>query len=298
MSGGSTGSVITGAIMVVLILVALYYLYKWLYNSTISTKNDVTQGIMYPFDPLYNTAYKEAPPAVKNYVVEGVADGGAYVANMWVYINDTKSFTNAGTSELANLLEIGNRGGNGNTLLLIALNPVNGGLIVRQNTSDTKNDQSPVNVPDIIKNYNTNQTYTANDRCDIINGIEYQRWIMITVVSNNRTLDVYIDGKLARSCVYKGMSSPNSSNKKVTITTGLNSSGNSGNNNRLKGFFSGVTFDTTPISPDAVWAMYQAGPTNITLWQQIKSFFNITATVNVPDQCSQCKGPGPSSSAL
>lgn len=44
----------------------------------------------------------------------------------------------------------------------------------------------------------------ANEGCDVRN-IPLQKWVNIVYVLNNRTVDIYIDGKLERSCVLKGV---------------------------------------------------------------------------------------------
>jgi hypothetical protein len=201
----------------------------------------------------------------------GILDGGQYSASMWVYVSDTKGFNTAGGSPLAHLLEISNNRFSdktkGNTLLFIGLNPVNGSLVVRQSSSDTTEviDNTMTSAADttatkyplssLISNYSTDTKFrNSDDRCDIINGIEYQRWILVTVVGNGRTLDVYVDGKLARSCIYKGSFALGSSAGTGQAIVGYNNNGN------LKGFFSKGNFYNYALTPDQVWANYQAGP--------------------------------------
>ncbi len=43
-----------------------------------------------------------------------------------------------------------------------------------------------------------------NEGCDIQN-IPLQKWVHIAYILNNRTVDIYIDGKLERSCVLRGV---------------------------------------------------------------------------------------------
>jgi hypothetical protein len=181
--------------------------------------------------------------------------------------------------------------------LFVGLNPSNGGLVVRQNTSDISDPRidnaiaSPTATPTassygfrtLISSYNSGgATYTQNDKCDIANGIEYQRWSLITVVGNGRTLDVYIDGKLSRSCVYKGYFSLGNSGGKGTATFGY---GNGGN---LKGFFSSGQFYNYALSPDQVWTNYQAGPGG---GFSITDFFASLFNVNVSFQTTGAMTP-------
>ncbi len=46
--------------------------------------------------------------------------------------------------------------------------------------------------------------YSTRAKCDIIN-IPLQRWVHLALVMHNKTLDVYLNGKLARSCTYKNV---------------------------------------------------------------------------------------------
>lgn len=203
--------------------------------------------------------------------ITGVLDGGEYSASFWVYIADTKGFASGSTSKLAHLFEISNSrfstspsATKGNTLVFVGLNPINGSLIVRQSTSDpTESINNSLStgatgttypLDSLITSYNSGTTYTSDDRCDISNGIEYQRWVLVTVVGNGRTLDVYIDGKLARSCVYKAGFALGSPTGKAQAYFGMDNGGS------LKGYFSNGVFYNYALTPDAVWAIYQQGP--------------------------------------
>jgi len=299
--GGAVGNTIMGLVIVVIVLTCLYYLYNWLYNSAINGATpipDSASGKIFTY-PSNGATTPQAGAAV----LPTITDNGQYSTSFWIYVTDTKGFMAPGSSTpLANLLDISvwskaDKPVKKKTLLFVGLNPTNAAIVVRQsNMKDGVIDnQAPVNPPssysvsDIVANYNKNDKYTSNDRCDIINGIEYQRWVLITVVGNSRTLDVYIDGKLARSCVYMGGYSINPSTDDMIIANvGL------GNNGNLKGYFSHANFFTYAMTPAEIWSVYQQGPTgplNIMTW--FTSFFNITATVNGQDlkamtPCASC----------
>lgn len=286
--GGAVGNTIMGLVIVVIVLTCLYYLYNWLYTSAINGATPIPDAgsgkiSTYPSDGA-------TTPQAGAAVLPTITDNGQYSASFWIYVKDTKGFMAPGSSTpLANLLDIsvwsnGTPPVKKNTLLFVGLNPTNAAVVVRQsNSSDgmidnraTPNPPATYSVNHIVANYNNGQTYTSNDRCDIINGIEYQRWVLITVVGNSRTLDVYIDGKLARSCVYQGGFSINpSSNDMIIANVGL------GNNGNLKGYFSHANFFTYAMTPAEIWSVYQQGPTGpLNIWNWITSFFNITATIN------------------
>jgi hypothetical protein len=106
-----------------------------------------------------------------------------------------------------------------------------------------------------------------------VNGIEYQRWVLITTVANGRTLDVYIDGKLARSCVYKA--GYLGGNGTATAYVGLD------NDDKLKGYFSFMNYYQYALSPEEVWRTYQTGPGGpFSLSKWFSSYFSLTLTLN------------------
>jgi hypothetical protein len=264
--GNGTMQLVIRVGLFIALLVGLYYLYKFLYGSQIGSSIDILSG------PISMT--KTATDGITNQNVvkateiTGIPDGGQYSTSFWVYISDTKGFAGPTGTKLAHLLEISdnrftNSGTKGKTLLFIGLNPLNGTLVVRQSTSDPtemidNNLASPSGssypLQSLIDSYSTPGSVPQNDRCDIINGVEYQRWLLVTVVGNGRTLDVYVDGKLARSCVYKGGFAIGSAGAKGTAMFGVNNGGN------LRGFMSKGRFYNYALTPDQIWALYQEGP--------------------------------------
>jgi hypothetical protein len=286
-SGGGMTKTIVGLVIFILVVVGLYYLYNFLYGKNPSSADIDILSSSIP------TTQKAGSTASKNYAaateIRGILDGGQYSTSFWLYVADTKGFTSSGGTKLAHLLEISNDRFNtstaqrGNTLLFVGLNPINGTLVVRQSSIEpteqinntltaTGMTSTKYTLDTLISGYNAGETYKNDDRCDIINGIEYQRWILVTVVGNGRTLDVYLDGKLARSCVYKGNFGLNSSKGVATAYFGLD------NNDSLKGYFASGKFYNYALTPDQIWALYQAGPTG---YFNIGSFFKNLFNVNV-----------------
>jgi hypothetical protein len=284
-AGGWAKSII-GLVIFILVIVGLYYLYNFLYGKNPSSADvEILSGSK----PTTQTGTFDGKTAVMKTDIAGILDGGQYSTSFWVYVADTKGFNTSGGSPLAHLLEISNDRFNtttnqrGNTLLFVGLNPTNGSLIVRQSSLDptdqinnrldaTGSSSTAYPLDSLISSYNSGTTYTSDDRCDIINGIEYQRWILVTVVGNGRTLDVYIDGKLARSCVYKSNYGLGSSSGRASAYFGL------GNEGKLKGYLASGKFYNYALTPDQIWALYQAGPSG---YFNLSSFFGNLFNVNV-----------------
>lgn len=280
-----------GIVFFIVLIVGLYYLYNFLYGSSASQATvEILPKTLLSMDNI-KSIDTDSAGVKKNAVhisnVSGIPDGGTYSVSFWVYISDSKGFASAGGSKLAHLLEISkNRfdstaSNRGNTLLFVGLNPINGNLVVRQSTSNPSESinnslttgvsgtQYPLDS--LINSFNSGSTYQSDDRCDIINGVEYQRWLLITVVANGRTLDVYLDGKLARSCVYRNNYALGGDGKAAAVF-GLENEG------KLKGFFSNGSFYNYPLTPDAIWALYQAGPKG---YFDISSFFKNLFNVDI-----------------
>ena len=282
--GNRTFVMVIGVIVFIAICIGLYYLYNWLYNSTpAQTSVSLLSG-----EPKKMVGADAKSFAVSQTNLKGLTDGGQYSTNFWVYVSDTKGFNSAGGQNLAHLLDVSvSRFSNdpttrGKTLIFVGLNPKDGSLIVRQSTSDpanvidnslTTSTSSAYSVDSLVQGYNANATFKSDDRCDVINGIEFQRWIQISAVGNGRTLDVYIDGKLVRSCVYKSSFAIGSSDGNAVATFGYNNGGN------LKGYFAKADFYNYALTPDQVWANYQAGPgSGFTLGSFFSKLFSIENT--------------------
>jgi len=284
---GGMAKPMIGIVLFILFIVGIYYLYNFLYGTNVSFASiDLLSGV--------RSATKVTPvgatgkSAVAATTITGLLDGGQYTASFWVYVADAKSITGS-TTNLVHLMEISNnrfataQEQKGNTLLFVGLNPINGTLIVRQSASDSPKIVNSVDsanqtansftLDSLLSTYNApSSMFKQDDRCDILNGVEYQRWLLVTVVGNGRTLDVYVDGKLARSCVYNSNFALDSTTGTATAYFGF------GNEQSLKGFFSGGKFYNYALTPDAIWSLYQAGPTG---YFNIGSFFSNLFNVNV-----------------
>jgi hypothetical protein len=281
--GDGTVRTVMSIILFIVFCIILYYTYNYLYGSNVAQASVAILNGTIPATTTLSTTV----PAVAATALTGVLDGGQYSTSFWVYIADTKGFTTAGGAPLAHLMDISTSAwttpATGNTLIFVGLNPTNGALVVRQSTTDSSSSKidntmttgytsTNYSMSNLISSYTTGSTYTTKDSCDIINGIEYQRWVLITTVANSRTLDVYIDGKLVRSCVYKAPYALMATDGKAKATFGYNNNGN------LKGFFANGNFYNYALTPDAVWALYQAGPGG---GFSISNFFSNLVNINV-----------------
>jgi hypothetical protein len=104
------------------------------------------------------------------------------------------------------------------------------------------------------------------ESCDIPN-IPLMTWVHICYVLNNRTVDIYINGKLERSCALRNI--PVLTSDPVFIT----------NNKGFYGKIGKTQYFTKAILPNDVMNLYQQGPLGSTQYQI--QFFNDGKFVSV-----------------
>jgi hypothetical protein len=87
------------------------------------------------------------------------------------------------------------------------------------------------------------QTYNCN-----VNNVPIQSWVNAIVSINGRTLDVYLDGKLVKTCVMPGVAKP-STNSPVIITP----------EGGFSGYTSNIEYFPNPLNPQEAWNVYKKG---------------------------------------
>jgi len=104
----------------------------------------------------------------------------------------------------------------------------------------------------------TSTTDTSGvESCDIPN-IPLMTWVHIAYVLNNRTVDIYINGKLERSCALRGV--PVINNSPVYMNVGTPEAGFYGKMGKTQYF-------TKSLLPNDVMNLYQQGPLGSTQYQ-------------------------------
>jgi len=129
----------------------------------------------------------------------------------------------------------------------------------------TSNGAGDVHSPSLWLYPNTNSlkvvTSTTDtsgvESCDIPN-IPLMTWVHIAYVLNNRTVDIYINGKLERSCALRGV--PLLNNSPVYVTGGTPEAGFFGKMGKTQYF-------TKSLLPNDVMNLYQQGPLGSTQYQ-------------------------------
>lgn len=109
--------------------------------------------------------------------------------------------------------------------------------------------------------------------CDLVN-IPVQRWVHIAIVLINKTLDVYLNGKLARSCTLDEV--PKLSKGDIYI----NQDGG------FQGKLSDLLYVNKALSVTEVYNLYLSGPDKFTIYDKVadmtpKVKLNVNVDVNV-----------------
>lgn len=289
-SGATYGKNVLGGfvnlLIVVVALVIVYYSFKFFYGS--SAQNAV---VVMPEKVVANAGVKMFTNQAQLF------EGGEYTVNFWIYISGWR--TNQGTRK--HVLEIG---GTNFATLLVGLGAFKNSLFVRVHTrgisggvgssasltgasasSYTAGSSSYTSTPPVLLPASSSEdvSLTATEKdimfkpmsmdtglmdekpmCDI-EEVDLQRWLQVSIVLNGRTCDVYLDGKLHRSCVLPSFYKVDPTGISVRA---LDKGG-------FDGYMSQLTTYNYALTPDAIYKSYMNGPTGTSLdpWQYFLSLF-------------------------
>lgn len=267
-------------------LIGLYYLYQYLFGpkstNAYSLISKTQAANVDPSQPIIVTSDKLAT----------LYEGGEFTVSTWIYI--TNWSYRAGMNK--SILTIG--GPNFDTIR-IYLGGTQPTLNVRLQTKDSSGTQnaiptgasassnlgatpmgSQVPIESLEKAtqnavFNILQTDSglldSSPLCDLP-AVDLQRWVNITVAVNGKTVDVYMDGKLARSCVLPSFFKVDAGGYSAYLL----SYGGFG------GQIANTTMYDTALNPEQVYKNYMAGPEPITnIGQWFSSFFSPGVSVQV-----------------
>ena len=274
-------SMITSIVWIIVIFIVLYVLYNYMYPGA---DENHTQFITSDMD-----ARKPMPI---NGRVPHIFTGGDFTLSMWIYIDDWNY--RATNNKLLFALSPDPGGNASSSPLVGVLTPLQNGLMVRANTVTTNTSMTAPNINSekALKDLMYTQTSTQmhgttimDTPCDI-KEVPLQKWVNITIVSSGRVLDVYMDGKLTRSCVLDNV---------VNVPTGklrirLGDFGGFG------GRYSSVQMWNYQLTPDVIYSVYQMGPsqtqhdifTDLAKWLGVNVSF--TKSSGTPTAQATCSG--------
>jgi hypothetical protein len=231
-------------ILIVLVLVAVYYLYKYLFTSSGLKIEDM------------NSSFKPADgdgPAFISAFPNLIYSGGELSVNMWVYFKDVDNVVSTSGHHIFSLGKASGTGANrtlaGDQTMVVYLEPSNNTMKVGVSTEGTG---TTTKLPSSSSGATTFTAPTSNIHATI-KDIEFQKWIMLTFTLNNKVLDIYMDGKLARSVVLPGMYYVGTPAQDAIYLTAAAYNG-------FGGFVGNAKMANYALNPEEVWRLYMSGP--------------------------------------
>jgi hypothetical protein len=242
-------------IIILLGLIGLYYLYQYLFS--VATITDTTL-LSKKQDANVTTAITIDPSKMPS-----LYDGGEFSVSTWIYVQNW-NYRNGYNKHILSI--------NGATFdtIRIYLGGYHPKLNVRLHTKPTNSSTSDgenlaaSNRKAVFDQLSPDAaTLDSMSVCDLPE-IDLQRWVHITVAVNGRTVDVYMDGKLARSCVLSDYYKVDGGGYQGKL---LDYGG-------FGGYVQSVKMFSAAVSPDMVYKMYMAGPSVPTDFiEYLQSFF-------------------------
>lgn len=261
------GTTLVKVTFILLALIAVYYLYIYLFGA-ISTQSAVIVSGKQKADVESSGAI--SIPASS---IPPIYEGGEFTVSMWLYIQNF----NYRIGFNKHILSIG--GQNFDTLRIF-LAPDKNTLKVRVHTRESGqvteqaigDSLTKVSAVDLFGKMQTGADMiegASASNCDL-KDIDLQRWICVTVSLNGRSCDVYLDGKLARSCILPSFYKVDSAGYQINML----------NNGGFGGYIANTSCYGSALSPDEIYKKYMQGPEPIsTFGELVKSFFRSSRIV-------------------
>jgi hypothetical protein len=270
-------------------LLGLYYLYQYLFGPRDTNSYSLISG------KTSATIDSVKPIIITSDKLPIIYEGGEFTISTWIYISNW-NYRRGFNKSIINI------GGPNFDSIRVYLDGYKPSLSIRLHTKDGNNTNNtiptsatannmttgtgaPMNIgmtqiESLDKNNHNSVFNMVQSNADLLNTspicdlpqIDLQRWINITITVNGRTVDVYYDGKLARSCVLPSFFKVDAGGYSASLLA--------------YGGFGGEIATTTmydsALNPEQVFKNYMAGPepiTNIITW--IKSFFAPGISVSI-----------------
>lgn len=236
-------------LLVFVSLLGMYYLYQYLFGPRMGTPTTLV--------PATRSATTDAsqPITIRMDQLPRLFEGGEFTVSTWIYVSNWSYRSGL----MKSILRIG---GSRFDTFRIYLGGRTPKLHIRFHTHDQGMPHAH-RVEDDLSKASRDPLFTSLSMesghgnhaplCDLPE-IDLQRWVHLTVSVNAKTVDVYTDGKLARSCVLPSQYKVDSSGYSASL---LDYGG-------FGGQLSTTTMYDQALNPESVHKLYMAGPEPIT----------------------------------
>jgi hypothetical protein len=279
-------------VTIVIVAVFIYFIYKYITGSDTLKKNVILNDKIVAND----TATTDKSDVT---IPDGIYDGGEFTLNFWIYISGY-NYRQGSRKHLVEIYPLGTITSTDFSTILVALGAFKPTLMVRAHTlpnadppghkygitdcdasedadcsgahlhgftklSDTNySPQNNVNdnslfPQDITQFFRPMTVDEPSSTCDV-SDVSLQKWLNICITMSGKTLDVYLDGKLVKTCIYKNYFKVDTARGvglrylKGTVVGGTTVSG-------FDGYFSRLQVFNSALNPDEIYKTYMAGPT-------------------------------------
>ena len=115
-----------------------------------------------------------------------------------------------------------------------------------------------------VKDVGTSRSSQDNQSTCSVTNFPVQSWVNISISVYNRAVDVYIDGKLVKTCPLDNVAEAIDAGSTIYIGGGSGGSGCSGGSDLLgfTGYIASVLYNPDIISPQDAWNTYARGYSN------------------------------------
>lgn len=256
-------------------LIGLYYLYQYLFGPKgTNTFTLVDRSEKASIDP-------SKPITISSDKLPILYEGGEFTVSTWLYVNNW-SYRQGFNKSIISI------GGPNFDTIRVYLGAYKPSISVRMQTRDRgvvhsvpqSNDANGMQVESLDKatqnaTFNILQTESGlldgTPLCDLP-AIDLQRWVNVTIAVNGKTVDVYYDGKLARSCVLPSFFKVDAGGYSASLLA----------YGGFGGEISTTTMYDSALNPEQVYKIYMAGPEPITnIFKWFASFFTPGISVSV-----------------
>jgi hypothetical protein len=278
--------IVSSIFFLIFAFAVLYIVYFYLYPADDPTYKMLLKGDADARIPVSTTGK-----------IPSIQTGGDFTVSMWVYIDDWNYKTSQNKFLFSISPNVNPTNPNQVSPIVGILTSYSNGLMVRTSRVPQSPSSDPgskasssSNTPDItiLQNMNalmTKQTSmdmfqtTVDTPCDI-KEVPIQKWVCITIVSSGRVLDVYMDGKLSRSCVMDTPVYVESTKNPLFLVLGQYGG--------FSGRYSSVQMWNKQLTPDVIYGIYMMGPSQSkhNIFKDIAKYFNlnVTFTGSLPGQ--------------
>jgi hypothetical protein len=255
-------------------LLGIYYLYNYLFGPrTFNTFALLEKSQKADIDPV-------KPITITSDKMPTLFEGGEFTVSTWLYINNwsyrrgyNKSILRIGGSSFDSIrIYLGGF----KPKLMVRFHTMDKGSPMTTTTGTDTAQTESLEVATLNATFNVQQMESglldapASSGCDLPE-VDLQRWVNITVSVNGKTVDVYLDGKLSRSCVLPNYFKVDSSYSGYLLSNG-----------GFGGQIANTMMYDAALNPEVVYRNYIAGPDQITgFWQWFTSFFDTGVDVTV-----------------